>query len=65
MKKKNTNLALPQQGMYLSAFDNAMVFDIAWNLSTLINRPMNLQVLVDNVQIIPFTLQCNSRGSKG
>lgn len=51
--------------MHLSTFDNTVVSHIAWNRRTVINRPMELEVLVYNIQIILFTLQGMSRGFKG
>lgn len=61
----HTHLALSQQGLYLSTFDDAVVFHIAWNRRTVVDRPMDLQVPMDNFQISLFALQHNSSKTKG
>lgn len=58
----NHYLALSQQGLHLSPLDNAVVFHIAGNQCTVVSRPVDFQVLVDNVQIGFLSLRSNSRG---
>lgn len=55
-------LALSQKTLYLSPFDNAVVYHIFWDVRTIIDCPVDFHVLMNNIQIRPFTLWYDSRG---
>lgn len=50
-------LTLPQQAGDLAAFDDAVVCNVARDSGFIVNCSVNIKVLVDNIQIVRFTLK--------
>lgn len=50
--------------MDLVALDNAVVCDIARDSAAHVDRPVDIKVLVDNIQIVPFTLEGTTKRVK-
>lgn len=50
--------------MDLAALDNAVVCDIAGDSGAFVDRPMDIKVFVDNIQIVLFTLEGTKNGGK-
>lgn len=43
--------------MHLAAFDNAVVRNVVWDSGFTVHCPVDVKVLVDNIQIGVFTLE--------